>query len=121
MIRHSSGGYEFVDIHQCAHLVRTLQQLQSSEASFKLIGLDEKATTDFKTISQSHDNLCIVMGAEDHGISHAISRLLHAPCKLTPHGNLETVKGSVATALTLEKIYTNNLQKFNKELDFPDA
>jgi 23S rRNA (guanosine2251-2'-O)-methyltransferase len=121
MIRHSSGGYEYVSLHQCSHLVRTLQQLKSSEAKFQLIGLNEKATSDFTSLSTSLEHLCIVMGAEDHGISNAISRLLDATCKLTPLGALETLNVSVATAITLEKIFANNLQKTNKELDFPNA
>ncbi|MAF76588.1 MAG: hypothetical protein CME60_00400, partial [Halobacteriovoraceae bacterium] len=46
---------------------------------------------------------CLVMGAEDTGLSNATRRVLEKFVSLTPQGQIKSLNVSVAAALSMEK------------------
>lgn len=102
--RISSGAAETVPIYRTSNLSRTLTKLQ--ENGVELVGLAEESEDSFQGHLEALKNksICLVMGAEDHGLSHAVRRSLSKTFSLKAAGEIKSLNVSVATAICLEKI-----------------
>ena len=103
--RIASGAIEHVQVVKCASLPKFLANLE--KRGVDCIGLSEHADSSlgekgFKSLSEK---VCLVFGAEDKGLSHAVTRVLKRKMALKPKGLIKSLNVSVATAITMEKIF----------------
>ena len=99
IFRVSSGALEHLFLINCSSLPGALSRLQDRGVS--CVGLAEEADGDvFEQRKGSH---CLVMGAEDKGLSHAVRTCLSQFVGLKARGRISSLNVSVATAITLER------------------
>lgn len=100
--RIASGATEYVKIVRCSALPKTITKLKDLGAI--CIGLSEHASGDLGTLD-SKKPICLVLGAEDVGMSHAVSRVVENTISFKPAGKIKSLNVSVAAAIAMEKIF----------------
>lgn len=100
--RIASGATEHVKIVRCSALPKTITKLKDLGAT--CIGLSEHASGDLGTLD-SKKSICLVLGAEDVGMSHAVSRVVETTISFKPAGKIKSLNVSVAAAIAMEKIF----------------
>lgn len=100
--RIASGATEHVKIVKCSTLPKSLTKIQELGAT--CIGLSEHATADLGDLDSSKA-ICLVLGAEDVGMSHAVSRVVEKTISFKPKGQIKSLNVSVAAAVAMEKIF----------------
>jgi len=98
--RNASGALEHIPIVKCATLPRTLSKLR--ELGVFCIGFSEHAKGEIE-VNEGHT--CLVLGAEDKGLSSAVSRILDQTIALKPQGPIKSLNVSVAAALAMDKFF----------------
>jgi len=101
--RIASGATEHVKIVRCSALPKTITKIK--ELGAICIGLSEHATGTLGDIDKSKP-ICLVLGAEDVGMSHAVSRVVETTISLKPAGKIKSLNVSVAAAIAMEKIFS---------------
>lgn len=104
--RIASGAIEHVPMVKCSSLSRFLSKLV--RLNVDCIGLSEHAENSFETEKNQDlrgQKICLVFGAEDKGLSHAVGRVLSRKIVLKSKGLIKSLNVSVATAVTMEKIF----------------
>jgi len=99
--RIASGATEHIKIIKCSSLVKSLQKLIDLKVT--VIGMSEHASENLEF--QSTSSICLVLGAEDVGLSHAVSRIMPQTISLKPLGMIKSLNVSVASAVAMEKIF----------------
>ncbi len=102
--RIASGATEHVKIARCSALPKTITKIKELGAT--CIGLSEHATGSLEQIDHTKP-ICLVLGAEDVGMSHAVSRVVETTISLKPAGKIKSLNVSVAAAIAMEKIFGN--------------
>lgn len=100
--RIASGATEHVKIVRCSALPKTITKIKDLGAI--CIGLSEHATGDLQQIDTTKP-ICLVLGAEDVGMSHAVSRVVETTISFKPAGKIKSLNVSVAAAIAMEKIF----------------
>ncbi|MEQ1666521.1 MAG: RNA methyltransferase, partial [Bdellovibrionales bacterium] len=100
--RIASGASEYVKIVRCSALPKTLTKLKDLGAI--CIGLSEHASGTLEKIDNTQ-SICLVLGAEDVGLSHAVSRVVETTIAFKPLGKIKSLNVSVAAAIAMEKIF----------------
>jgi len=100
--RIASGATEHMSIVKCSSLPSALQKL--SDLGVDVIALSEHAT-DSNLSSDSEKATCLVLGAEDEGVSNAVSRVVKKTISLESQGQIKSLNVSVASAVAMEKIF----------------
>lgn len=100
--RISSGALEHVKIVKCSNLSKVLQNLQKFEV--QCIGFSESAKGALPP-SSLINNVCLVVGAEDVGLSNAVLRALKYHVSFIPRGKISSLNVSVAAAIAMEKFF----------------
>ncbi|MBC7712465.1 MAG: RNA methyltransferase [Rhizobacter sp.] len=100
--RIASGATEYVKIVKCSGLPKALTKLKDLGAI--VVGLSEHATGDLGIIDTKKP-ICLVLGAEDVGMSHAVSRVVETTISFKPQGKIKSLNVSVAAAIAMEKIF----------------
>ncbi len=99
--RIASGALEYVKIVKCSSLPKFIQALEKRD--IHPIGLSEHAEVEnLPTIQGSR---CLILGAEDKGLSNATLRLLKNKIRLTPKGKIQSLNVSVAAAIAMERVF----------------
>lgn len=105
--RISSGALEHVAIVKCASLSRALLKLK--DLNIPCVGLSEHATlSEFSQLddkAQTVGALCLVLGAEDVGLSHAVKRIVDNLMSIESQGKIKSLNVSVAAAIAMEKVF----------------
>lgn len=101
--RIASGATEHVKIVRCSALPKTITKIK--ELGAICIGLSEHATGTIGDIDNKKP-ICLVLGAEDVGMSHAVSRVVDTTIALKPAGKIKSLNVSVAAAIAMEKIFS---------------
>jgi 23S rRNA (guanosine2251-2'-O)-methyltransferase len=102
--RLASGASEFVPLIKCASLPQAITRLQ--ERNVLCVGLSEHATQESGELVESYkDSRCLVLGAEDVGLSHAVQRVIQHHLALKSQGEIRSLNVSVAAALAMEKFF----------------
>jgi 23S rRNA (guanosine2251-2'-O)-methyltransferase len=101
--RIASGAVEYVKIIRTTSLLHTLKGFKNK--GIRLVGFSEEASADH-TESHHTSPQCLVFGAEEVGISHAIERILDANISLDSNSPIKSLNVSVACALGIQKIFT---------------
>lgn len=104
--RLASGASEHVPIVRCSSLPTALSRLQ--ERGVLCVGLSEHAEdNNYQALKQGMtSSSCLVLGAEDVGLSHAVSRVIEHRLSLTSQGAIKSLNVSVAAALAMEKFFS---------------
>ncbi|AYF45912.1 MULTISPECIES: TrmH family RNA methyltransferase [Halobacteriovorax] len=102
MARIASGALEYIEIVKCNSLPKFLSAL--IKRGVTPVGLTEH--TDDNEIGEIAGIKCLVLGAEDRGLSHASVRLLEKKIRLEPIGKIESLNVSVAAAIAMEKVFS---------------
>ncbi len=103
--RTASGATECVDIVCVGNLSRFVRTLD--EKGFHVIGMSEHAEKSLNEVDISNSKKrCLVMGAEDVGLSNAVSRSIKEIVALKPLGEIKSLNVSVATAIAMEKVFS---------------
>jgi 23S rRNA (guanosine2251-2'-O)-methyltransferase len=100
--RIASGATEYVKIVRCSALPKTITKLKDLGAI--CIGLSEHATGTLEKTDNTK-SICLVLGAEDVGMSHAVSRVVETTISFKPLGKIKSLNVSVAAAIAMEKIF----------------
>ena len=100
--RIASGATEHVKIVRCSTLPKSLTKIQELGAT--CIGLSEHATENLEDLDTTKA-VCLVLGAEDVGMSHAVGRVVSKTISFKPKGKIKSLNVSVAAAVAMEKIF----------------
>jgi 23S rRNA (guanosine2251-2'-O)-methyltransferase len=100
--RIASGATEYVKIVRCSALPKTLTKIK--DLGSICIGLSEHASENL-IIPDKQKSICLVLGAEDVGMSHAVSRVIENTIAFKPLGKIKSLNVSVAAAIAMEKIF----------------
>lgn len=102
--RIASGALEYVHIVRVAALPRFLTKMSSM--GVVTIGLSEHSQNELNVDDIPSDkSICLVLGAEDVGLSHAVLRTLEHQVALKPSGKIKSLNVSVAAAITLDRFF----------------
>ncbi|MCB9094895.1 MAG: RNA methyltransferase [Halobacteriovoraceae bacterium] len=96
--RVASGAYEYVPVVQTANLSKTLKKLQ--EKNIVVAGLSEEVSSEELPEST---RLCLALGSEDKGLSHAVERSLSHHVAFKTDSPICSLNVSVAAALGMER------------------
>lgn len=99
--RIASGATEHVRLVQAASLPKLLNKLVQKDVS--VIGLSEHASDD--DLSTNTGAVCLVLGAEDVGMSNAVARAVTKTIALKSHGEIKSLNVSVAGAVAMERVF----------------
>lgn len=105
--RIASGALEYVDLVACSNLSRFIGSLE--DRGVLCVGLSEDGTSTAQDAVAKKKKLCLVMGAEDTGLSHAVKRKLTTTIALQANGPISSLNVSVATALAMDKFFNNEI------------
>ena len=100
--RIASGAVEHVKVVRCSSLTKSLTKLV--EMKVNVIGLSEHAS-DNELKVYKENSTCLVLGAEDEGMSNAVSRVVPQTIALKSQGDIKSLNVSVAAAVAMEKIF----------------
>ena len=101
--RIASGATEFVPIIKCSSLPKAIKKMQ--DLGIICLGLSEHVSGNTESITEDQA-CCIVLGAEDHGLSHAVMRVIENKVSLKPKGDTQSLNVSVAAAVFMEKYFS---------------
>jgi 23S rRNA (guanosine2251-2'-O)-methyltransferase len=104
--RIASGATEYVKMAQCSNLSKFIKKLQEKE--LLCLGFSEHADSKLDEIKSEITNeksLCLVLGSEEKGMSHAVEKALEKKLALVPAGSIKSLNVSVAAAVAMEKIF----------------
>lgn len=99
--RIASGALEYVKVVKCSSLPKFIASIEKK--GVEPIGLTEHAEEDH--LPTIHGTRCLILGAEDMGLSNATLRLLKNKIKLTPMGKIQSLNVSVAAAIAMERVF----------------
>ncbi len=100
--RISSGACEYVRIIRCASLPKLINKFQ--QLGLQCIALSEHAHDNKLDVDRSK-SVCLILGAEDVGLSHALERVVEKKIALIPVGSIKSLNVSVAGAVAMEKLF----------------
>jgi len=101
--RIAAGAAEYVTLVRTFSLPRTLRKLMDRQVL--VYAFSEHAAVDEITWDGKR-SLCLVLGSEEHGIGHAVERVVVHQVRLTSRGMIKSLNVSVAAALAMEKAFT---------------
>ncbi len=100
--RIASGALEHVAIIRCSSLPKTVKKL--IDQGVEVIGFSEHAESEEVQLHPDRSK-CLVMGAEDVGISNALLRIITHKVALKPLGDIKSLNVSVASAIAMERFF----------------
>jgi 23S rRNA (guanosine2251-2'-O)-methyltransferase len=100
--RIASGAIEHINLVRVSSLSKAIGQL--NEAGIKTIGLSEHSSGNVER-GKVGDKICLVLGAEETGMSHAVARLVQENLSLSALGAIKSLNVSAAAAVAMEKCF----------------
>lgn len=102
--RIASGATEHISLVQTSSLPKAISKLQ--EMGIVCIGLSEHSEGELqKENLETNTSTCLVLGAEDVGLSNAVARIIKINLALKSLGNIKSLNVSVASAIAMEKVF----------------
>ena len=99
-VKTSAGALLTLPVCRENNLTQTIRFLKDS--GFKIIAATEKGDYDY-TKADFHSPTCIIMGAEDKGVSYENLALCDEWVKIPLFGNIESLNVSVAAGILIYK------------------
>jgi 23S rRNA (guanosine2251-2'-O)-methyltransferase len=102
--RIASGATEYVNLIRVSSLSKAVGQM--NEAGVVTIGLSEHSENSLDTGElRANKKMCLLLGAEETGLSHAVSRLVQKNLSLTSQGQIKSLNVASAAAIAMEKCF----------------
>lgn len=102
--RIASGAVESVPLIRVSSLSRAVGQL--NESGYVTVGLSEHSSENLNpTDLRSIKKICLLLGAEETGLSNAVSRLVQKNLSLPSQGEIKSLNVSSAAAIAMEKCF----------------
>ena len=102
--RIASGATEYVPLVRVSSLSRAVGQM--NEAGIETIGLSEHSSEGLSQENlRAQKKICLLLGAEETGLSHAVSRLVKQGLSLPSQGGIKSLNVSSAAAIAMEKCF----------------
>lgn len=108
--RIASGAAEHIFLVRVSSLSRAVGQL--NDAGILTVGLSEHSSENLsETELRSQNRICLLLGAEETGLSHAVSRLVQKTLSLPALGEIKSLNVSSAAAIAMEKCFSQHPEK----------
>jgi 23S rRNA (guanosine2251-2'-O)-methyltransferase len=102
--RIASGAVEYVSLIRVNSLSRAVGQM--NDAGFLTVGLSEHSSENLtQTELRAQKKICLLLGAEETGLSHAVARLVQKNLSLPSQGEIKSLNVSSAAAIAMEKCF----------------
>ncbi|MFP5384964.1 MAG: TrmH family RNA methyltransferase [Bacteriovoracia bacterium] len=102
--RIASGAVEHVSLIRVNSLSRAVGQM--NEAGFLTVGLSEHSTENLTQDElRAQKKICLLLGAEETGLSNAVARLVQKNLSLPSQGEIKSLNVSSAAAIAMEKCF----------------
>jgi 23S rRNA (guanosine2251-2'-O)-methyltransferase len=102
--RIASGATEYVNLIRVNSLSRAVSQLNDS--GFLTVGLSEHSSDNLNEIDlRSQKKICLLLGAEETGLSNAVARLVQKNMSLPSQGEIKSLNVASAAAISMEKVF----------------
>lgn len=102
--RIASGATEYVNLIRVNSLSRAVGQL--NEAGFLTVGLSEHSSENLtQSDLRAQKKICLLLGAEETGLSHAVARLVQKNLSLPSQGEIKSLNVASAAAIAMEKCF----------------
>jgi 23S rRNA (guanosine2251-2'-O)-methyltransferase len=77
-----------------------------NEAGILTVGLSEHSSENLTQDDlRSQKKICLLLGAEETGLSHAVARLVQKNLSLLSQGEIKSLNVASAGAITMEKVF----------------
>jgi 23S rRNA (guanosine2251-2'-O)-methyltransferase len=102
--RIASGATEHISLIRVSSLSRAVGQL--NEAGILTVGLSEHSPESLTTSElRAQKRICLLLGAEETGLSHAVMRLVQKTMALPAQGEIKSLNVAAAAAISMEKCF----------------
>ena len=102
--RIASGATEYVNLIRVNSLSRAVGQL--NDAGFLTVGLSEHSSENLSQADlRAQNKICLLLGAEETGLSHAVARLVQKNLSLPSQGEIKSLNVASAAAIAMEKCF----------------
>jgi len=102
--RIASGATEYVNLIRVSSLSKAVGQL--NEAGYMTIGLSEHSSENLTQEElRAQKKTCLLLGAEETGLSNAVSRLVKKNMSLPSQGEIKSLNVASAAAIAMEKCF----------------
>ncbi len=99
----SCGGTSGIYIYESNDLNGIVKKLKNN--NIKIFGTDHKARSDYRDINKiKYDGICVIMGAEDVGISRSLKNTCDDLFSIPIEGSVECLNISVACGIMLYEV-----------------
>ena len=99
----SSGGMEHINIVMYNSIFSLIKKIQNLD--YWIIGLDMNSSDHVKDFDLKNQNLALIVGSEETGLSNEIQKKLDLIVKISMTNNMESLNASVATAIAMHEIF----------------
>lgn len=102
--RIASGATEHVKLIRVSSLSKAVAQM--NDAGILTVGLSEHSEENFGVAElRTQKRICLLLGAEEVGLSHAVSRLVQKNLSLPSQGDIKSLNVASAAAVAMEKCF----------------
>ena len=102
--RIASGAVEYISLIRVNSLSRAVTQM--NDAGFLTVGLSEHSTENLGPQDlKDPKKICLLLGAEETGLSNAVARLVQKNLSLPSQGMIKSLNVSSAAAIAMEKCF----------------
>lgn len=102
--RIASGAVEYVPLIRASSLSKVVGQL--NDRGFLTVGLSEHSSENLSPEElKAQKKICLLLGAEETGLSNAVSRLVQKNLSLSSQGNIKSLNVASAAAISMEKCF----------------
>jgi 23S rRNA (guanosine2251-2'-O)-methyltransferase len=101
--RIASGATESVPLVRVNSLSRAIAKL--NEEGFETVGLSEHAEHGLIHAKTLGNKICLILGSEELGLSHAVDRLVKRHYRLESQGSIKSLNVAAAAAVAMEKCF----------------
>ena len=102
--RIASGATEYVNLIRVNSLSKAVGQM--NEAGFLTVGLSEHSSENLTQADlRAQKKICLLLGAEETGLSNAVARLVQKNMSLPSQGEIKSLNVASAAAIAMEKCF----------------
>lgn len=102
--RIASGAVEYVNLIRANSLSKVVGQM--NDAGFITVGLSEHSSENLvPTDLRTEKKICLLLGAEETGLSNAVARLVQKNMSLPSQGQIKSLNVASAAAIAMEKCF----------------
>ncbi len=102
--RIASGATEYVNLIRVNSLSKAVGQL--NDAGYLTVGLSEHSSENLtQSDLRAQNKICLLLGAEETGLSNAVARLVQKNMSLPSQGEIKSLNVASAAAIAMEKCF----------------